>query len=81
MTSSELMLTRGDFEFHDWGMVLTVRKSKTIQFRKRTLEISIVRSADRALCAVHWTELHFRQIPVGRGEEAFKLPGDTYVWS
>ena len=71
---SEAALKRGDFRFYDWGMVLIVHHSKTIQFRERLLEIPIVRCADKGLCAVAWTQEHFRQLPAGQGETAFHIP-------
>ena len=41
VTASESTLRRGDFRILEWGMVITVRRSKTIQFRQRVLQIPI----------------------------------------
>lgn len=52
VTDSELMLRRRSFKMYDWGMIIVVRRSKTIQFRERKLEIPVTRCPDRRLCAV-----------------------------
>lgn len=74
VTSSDATLCRSDFLFFDWGMIITVRRCKTIQFMERKLEIPVARCINKALCAVYWTELHFNQILAGPGEAAFRVP-------
>ena len=74
VTSSDSSLRRGDFRFFPWGMILSIRRSKTIQFGERVLEIPVARCLHLSLCAVHWTEEHFKQIPAPPGEMAFRIP-------
>ena len=44
VTMSDAALCRRDFTFYDWGLVLTVRPSKTIQFTERVLEIPTIQT-------------------------------------
>lgn len=73
VTSSESALRRRDFSFLPWGMLVRVRRSKTIQFSERMLEIPVARCPDVSLCAVHWTERHFREVPAGPDAMAFRI--------
>ena len=79
VTSSDSMLLRRDFTMLDWGMIIRVRRSKTIQFRERILEIPVASCCNRQLCAVYWTARHFREIPAGVDEGAFRVPGGRGV--
>ena len=74
VTESDAVLRRGDFKFFDWGLVVTIRRTKTIQFRERVLEVPVARCCDPEMCAVRWVEWHFRELPAGRGDAAFRLP-------
>lgn len=74
LTSSESVLLRSDFAFHKWGMVVTIRRSKTIQFAERELLIPVARVHNRDLCAVHWVAKHFAQVIVANSEPAFQVP-------
>ena len=74
VTESEASIKRGGFTFFDWWMVIVNRKNKIIQFSERVLEILVERCCDPVLCAVHWVEHHFRQLPVDEDQEAFHLP-------
>jgi len=77
VTSSESTLRRKDFAFFSWGMLLSIRRSKTIQFKERVLEVPVARCRNLDLCAVHWTELHFREMKADSGSLAFLLPGES----
>lgn len=74
LTDSESVLRRSDFEFFPWGMVISVRRSKTIQFAERELLIPVARVENIALCAVYWVERHFRQCKVASASAAFQIP-------
>lgn len=74
VTESESTLERRDFTFYRWGMMLRVRKSKTIQFRERTHLIPVSYVREEKLCAVRCVRKHFRQLPASRSEPAFRLP-------
>ena len=54
-------LTRADFRFHTWGMLITIRWSKTIQFRERVVEIPLPRIPNSKLCPTTAT-LHAFQL-------------------
>ena len=43
-------LTKGDFNFFSWGMLITIRWSKTIQFRERVIEIPLPLIPRNKLC-------------------------------
>lgn len=77
VTRSDSSLQRGDFQFFTWGMVIRVRRSKTIQFQERVLEIPVARCHATAICAVHWTERHFRETPAAQEAMAFRIPTAT----
>ena len=74
VTMSDSTLQRGDFRFFDWGMIITIRRTKTIQFRQRVLQVPIARCLDARLCAVAWTERHFRELQAGDEDLAFRVP-------
>ena len=75
VTLSDSMLLREDFTMLDWGMIIRVRRSKTIQFRERTLEIPVAKCCNQQLCAVYWTARHFKEMPAGSAMGAFRVPG------
>ena len=74
VTASESCLQRRDFRFFGWGMIINIRRSKTIQFGERHLEVPVARCPQRQLCAVHWTERHFRETPSPPEAMAFRVP-------
>ena len=74
VTLSDSVLKRKDFRFHNWGMVIRITKSKTIQFSERELCIPIARCHNTQLCAVYWTELHFQQLVASPDAVAFRIP-------
>lgn len=74
VTDSDSSLLRSDFKFFPWGMVISIRKSKTIQFHERVLEIPVARCLSTDICAVHWAELHFARTPSPQSAAAFRVP-------
>lgn len=74
VTESESALLRKDFAFHGWGMLVKIRRSKTIQFKERTHLIPVSYVRERALCAVYWVRRHFDQLRAGDNKMAFRLP-------
>ena len=74
VSDSDSALLRSDFEFYEWGMMVKVRKSKTIQYRERLHLIPVSKVEDRALCAVHWVRRHFREVAAHGNAHAFRLP-------
>ena len=74
VTVSDVKLERRDVVFHDWGMMISVSKSKTNQFRDRIHLIPIALVKGNSLCAVFWTKLHFKQCPAPPEAAAFRLP-------
>lgn len=75
VTKSEATLRRGDVTIHKWGLMLTVRRSKTIQYKQRELKIPVSRVEDTRLCAVTWIEKHMAQMPAGKKDPLFMIPG------
>ena len=71
---SDSTLRRRDFEFFKWGMLLTIRRSKTIQYGQRVLRIPIARCPVQDLCAVYWTERHFSDLRALPYDMAFRVP-------
>ena len=67
-----LNIIKKGFRIFSVGLLITVRKSKTIQFQNRLLKIPISRYPN--LCAVYWCERHFTEIPAGKDELAFRIP-------
>lgn len=74
VTTSDAVLCRKDFKFFKWGMILQIRRSKTIQFGQRVLDIPVANCHDITLCAVYWTRRHFAELPAVDTEPAFRLP-------
>lgn len=74
VTLSDSSLLRRDFAFFPWGLIISIRRSKTIQFRERVLQVPVARCPNTQICAVHWTELHFRQVPAPPDAMAFRFP-------
>ena len=79
VTESSSMLKRKNFKFVDWGMLTSVRHSKSIQFQERMLEIPIAKCSDTVLCAVYWTHKHFITVPADSDSLTFLIPnGDKF---
>ena len=74
VTDSDSPLKRGDIEFHQWGMMIHVRKSKTNQYRQRVHRIPVANVANRELCAVYWVRRHIAQCPAPLDAQAFRMP-------
>ena len=74
VTESDCSLKRGDLEFHQWGLMLYVRKSKTNQYRQRVHRIPVAKVANKDLCAVYWVSRHFEQCPAPLDARAFRMP-------
>lgn len=74
VTLSDSSLLRKDFKFYPWGLLISIRRSKTIQFRERVLQVPVARCPDTSICAVHWTKIHFDQVPAPPDSMAFLFP-------
>ena len=74
VTASDCTLKRGDLEFHQWGLMLYVRKSKTNQYRQRVHKIPVAKVANKKLCAVYWVRRHLEQCPAPLDAMAFRIP-------
>lgn len=78
ITASESTLKRKDITFYSWGCMVSVRKTKTIQYKEKELSIPI--SKDTSLCAVHWMSKHFEAIPASDDSDiVLILLGSGYV--
>ena len=67
-------LTRGDFTFTSWGLIIAIRWSKTIQFRQRTLLIPMLRIPGHPLCPWVALKTYFNTIPTHDASPAFMTP-------
>lgn len=76
VTESDSMLLRSDFTFTPWGMVIAIRRSKTIQYGERVLRVPVTKVANRNLCAVHWIRKHFDECATPPGGPAFRMRRD-----
>lgn len=74
VSDSASSLIRSDFTFFRWGMMVKVRKSKTIQYRERTHLIPVSSVLNPALCAVYWVRKHFADTASDPEGKAFRLP-------
>ncbi|XP_078695708.1 LOW QUALITY PROTEIN: uncharacterized protein LOC144924455 [Branchiostoma floridae x Branchiostoma belcheri] len=71
-------MCRKDFRFFDRGAVITVRWSKTIQFKERTVLIPIARITDSPLCPTTAVEKAFSLTDTAEPDRpAFVLPQET----
>lgn len=70
------IIRRKDAQFYNWGMVLTVFASKTIQFKERRLEIPVFSMGQSPLCAVRLLREHFEKLKyLGSPEDPIFLKG------
>ena len=73
------ILCRSDVKFHPWGMMITVRTTKTIQFQERVLSIPIPRHRSSVLCPVQ-AMVHALTRVTSRGTSpAFVVPAHQGV--
>ena len=77
VTESESTFLKSGLSFFDCGMILKVRRSKTIQFKEWVLKIPAARCCNTKLCAVYWTKRHFAQMQAAPCEIAFRVPDET----
>ena len=59
LTASDSNLLRRDIKFFSWEMLITVKKTKTIQFKQRELVIPIAKFANKRLCTFLGVSQHF----------------------
>lgn len=57
-TSSPHMILCSQVEFTEYGLLLSINSSKTIQFNERTLQIPVVESPGSILCPVKWLKIY-----------------------
>ena len=76
VTDSDAMLTREDITIYKWGMMVRVRKSKTIQFQQKELLIPVTRVRDIRLCAVHWVSRHLDEVKAPKSAPLFLVPDE-----
>ena len=73
VTDSSSVLRRKDIIFNEHGLIINIRKSKTIQFGERVLSVPIKSLKNSALCAVYWTRKHFLDITAAPDAQAFRI--------
>lgn len=74
-TYSNHTLLYSDVKFTEYGMHITLRSSKTIQYSERIVEIPVIESKGSILCPVHWLRLYLRYVKVPIDGPLFVIPG------
>lgn len=74
VTDSDCSLLRSDLVFYPWGLMVSVRKSKTNQFRERIHKIPVAAVTNKGLCAVFWVKRHLEQCPAPGDAQVFRMP-------
>lgn len=69
--NAEKHLCRGSFVFNEWGVIIKICWSKTIQFNERTLYLPIVSLDNSHLCPVTAIKQHFAKFPAEDDQPAF----------
>ena len=70
-------LSHSDFHFTTWGLIVSVKWSKVLQFRERTLLIPLVSIPSHALCPVQALREFFEMCPAPASSPAFVIPTAT----
>ena len=79
-TDTTKYLCRSDINFHNWGMMVHVSNTKTIQFQERKLSIPLPRNNGSVLCPVQatfhafsfvWRRIRFIISVIDRGRNHF----------
>ena len=66
-------LQRRDVIFTSWGMCITARSSKTIQYKECQLQIPVVEVPSSTLCAVSLLKDHFSMTPLALSSDPLFL--------
>lgn len=66
-TNSNHMLQFDDVEFTTYGVCISMRSSKTIQYRERVNIIPVVASPNSLLCPVRWLKIYLRRFGIHSG--------------
>lgn len=75
VTKSDHTIQRSDVEFTKYGLCLTIRSSKTIQYHERELNIPVIASPGSLLCPVFWLKRYFSRVKVPPHAPLFISPG------
>ena len=71
---SQHCVKRKDISCTNWGLLVHIESSKTVQFKQRTLEIPVVIAPSYGLCAVSQLREHFRRTPSAKkGQHLFMV--------
>lgn len=73
-TKSNHTLQREDVSFTDYGILVTLRSSKTVQFRERVVTIPVIESPGSILCPVRWLRLYLKYVQVPLKGPLFVIP-------
>ena len=69
--SGENCLLRQDVLFHNWGMTLLIRKTKTIQFKERSLRIPVPKMQDHDILCPVQAMFHAMQLNTDIGDTGY----------
>ena len=71
VTDSHLSLQKSSFAFHSWGVLVTVSKSKTIQFAERILSIPVYSVEGCIFDLSYYFRLLFSRVPMHNTDMVF----------
>lgn len=84
VTKSVHCVCRKDLLLTKYGLCLTLRSSKTIQFAEREVLIPVIASRGSVLCPVYWIKKYLARVNVKSEEPLFIIPGSrsamSYKW-
>lgn len=74
-TGSIHHIKRNDVKFTRYGLCLTIKSSKTIQFREREVVVPVIASPGSVLCPVRWLKKYLKTSNMTDSAPLFVLPG------
>lgn len=74
-TQSIHNIVRSDLVFTEYGLCLTIRSSKTIQYSERNVVVPVIASPGSTLCPVRWLKKYLKLVHVNPSSPLFVRPG------
>ena len=68
------IVRRKDITFHSWGMLVSVRSSKTLRCHEEVLQIPVTKTVNPVFCAVSALQHHFEIYPADSDSPLFLKP-------
>ena len=80
LTNSDAVSLRSSFVFYPWGMMVSIKRLKIVQFSERELLIPIAAVNSSDLCAVYWARKHFSKTKVRGDAPVFQVPAPGTIY-